>query len=144
MKILVPVDGSKQSMEGVKVAADYAKTKKAKIYLINVVSFIPGMDLEISAHRMNDLVEEMKRAGEAVLEKASSQLKTDGITAETILSTAANAAEEIISVAEKEKVELVIIGSRGLTGAARFMLGSTASKVVRHCLCSVYVVKTVF
>ena len=144
MKILVPVDGSKQSMEGVKVAADYAKTKKAKIYLINVVSFIPGMDLEISAHRMNELVEKMKRAGEAVLEKASSQLKTDGITAETILSTAANAAEEIISVAEKEKVELVIIGSRGLTGAARFMLGSTASKVVRHCLCSVYVVKTVF
>ena len=141
MKILVPVDGSKYSMEGLKVALDYAKTKKAEIILAHVVPFVAGMDLEVSAHRLDDINAEFKRAGEAALAKASDQLKADGVTAKTILSTSSNPAEEIITIAEKEKVELVIIGSRGLTGAARFMLGSTASKVVRHCPCSVYVVK---
>lgn len=143
MKILVPVDGSKFSMEGLKVALDYAKTKKAEIYLVNVVPFIAGMDLELSARKREDLLEDMKKAGEEVLQKAGNFLKSEGTASHTILSTASNAAEEIISIVEKEKIDLVIIGSRGLTGAARFMMGSTASKVVRHCPCSVYVVKII-
>jgi nucleotide-binding universal stress UspA family protein len=136
MKILVPVDGSKYSMEALKVALDFAKTKKA-----DVVPLVAGMDLEVSAHSLNNINAEFKKAGEAALAKASEKLKADGVTAKTILGTSSNVAEEIINIVEKEKADTVIIGSRGLTGATRFMLGSTASKVVRHCPCSVYVVK---
>lgn len=141
MKILVPVDGSKYSMEGVRIAADYAKAKGAKVLLMTVVPFVAGMDLEISAVKWEKLRSEMKEAGEDALEKARFYLKSESVAAQTILSTATNVAEEIISVVEKEKVDLIIIGSRGLTGAKRFMLGSTATKVVSHCPCSVYVVK---
>jgi nucleotide-binding universal stress UspA family protein len=143
MKILVPVDGSKYSMEAVNVAADYAKTKKADVTLITVSPFISGLDLEISATSMANLNESMKSRGEEVLAKAQGILAAEGVTAKTVLSSSISAADEIIGLAEKQKVDLIVIGSRGLGGAAtRFFMGSVASKVVSHSPCSVYVVKT--
>jgi nucleotide-binding universal stress UspA family protein len=143
MKILVPVDGSQNSMEAVKVALKYAKATKTNIYLMIVTPFIPGLDLEISAKEMDSLNESMKNRGEEILGKAQSMLTSEGVTAKTVLSSSISAADEIVSFAEKEKVDLIIIGSRGLGGAAtRFFMGSVASKVVSHAPCSVYVVKT--
>jgi nucleotide-binding universal stress UspA family protein len=143
MKILVPVDGSKYSTEAVKVASDYAKTKKADITIITVTPFVPGLDLEISAKEMASLNESMKRRGEDVLEKAKGIFTAEGITARTVLSSAISAADEIIGLAEKEKMDLIVIGNRGLGGdATRFFMGSVASKVASHAPCSVYVVKT--
>jgi nucleotide-binding universal stress UspA family protein len=143
MKILVPVDGSKYSTQAVKVAAEYAKTKKADITLITVTPFVSGLDLEISAKNMANLNEGMKSRGEEVLAKAQDILTAEGVTAKTVLSSSISAADEIIGLAEKQKVDLIVIGSRGLGGAAtRFFMGSVASKVVSHAPCSVYVVKT--
>jgi len=143
MKILVPVDGSQNSMEAVKVALNYAKTAKADVYLITVSPFISGLDLEISAHAMDSLNESMKSRGEEVLSKAQGILTAEGISVKTILSSSISAADEIIGFAEKEKVDLIVIGSRGLGGkATRFLMGSVASKVVSHAPCNVYVVKT--
>jgi len=142
MKILVPVDGSKYSMEGVKVALDYAKTKGADVTLITVSPFVSGLDLEISAKEMASLNESMKRRGEEVLESAQSMLKAEGVSSKTILSSAISAADEILDTAEKDKTNLIIIGNRGLGGAAtRFFMGSVASKVAAHAPCSVYIVK---
>jgi nucleotide-binding universal stress UspA family protein len=143
MKILVPVDGSKYSTEGVKVALDYAKTKGADITLITVSPFVSGLDLEISAKEMASLNESMKRRGEEVLENAQNILKAEGVSSKTILSSAISAADEILDTAEKDKTNLIIIGNRGLGGAAsRFLMGSVASKVAAHAPCSVYIVKT--
>jgi nucleotide-binding universal stress UspA family protein len=143
MKILVPVDGSKYSLEGVKVALDYAKTKGAEITIMTVTPFLPGLDLEISAKEMESLTEKMKSRGEEVLNEAQGILKAGGISSGTVLSSAISAADEIVNFAEKEKTDLIIIGNRGLGGAAtRFFMGSVASKVATHAPCSVYVVKT--
>jgi len=143
MKILVPVDGSKYSMEGVKIALDYAKTKGAEITLVTVTPFISGLDLEISAKEIESINETMKRTGEEVLEKAKNILNSEGISAKTILSSAVSAADEILNIAEKENADLIIIGNRGLgSSAARFLMGSVASKVATNAPCSVYVVKT--
>ncbi|MFA5821622.1 MAG: universal stress protein [Thermodesulfovibrionales bacterium] len=142
MKILVPVDGSKYSTEGVKVALDYAKTKGADITLMTVSPFVAGLDLEISAKEMSSLNESMKRRGEEVLENAQNILKAEGVSSKTILSSAISAADEILGTAEKDKTNLIIIGNRGLGGAAsRFLMGSVASKVAAHAPCSVYIVK---
>ena len=143
MKILIPVDGSKYSMEAVKVALKYAKATKVDISLMTVTPFISGLDLEISAGAMDKLNESMKSRGEEVLKNAQNILAAEGISAKTILSSSISAADEIISFAEKEKTDLIIIGSRGLGGAAtRFIMGSVALKVVSHAPCNVYVVKT--
>jgi nucleotide-binding universal stress UspA family protein len=143
MKILVPVDGSNYSMEAVKVAAEYAKAKKAEVTLITVSPFVAGLDLEISAGAIDKLNESMKQRGEEVLAKAQGILTAEGVTAKAVLSSSISAADEIIGLAEKEKADLIVLGNRGLGGAAtRFFMGSVASKVVGHAPCSVYVVKT--
>ncbi len=143
MKILVPVDGSKYSMEGVKIALDYAETKNADITLMTVTPFISGLDLEISAKEIESINETMRRNGEDVLAKAKNILSAEGVNAKTILSSAISAADEILNTAEKEKIDLIIIGNRGLGGTAtRFLMGSVASKVATNAPCSVYVVKT--
>ena len=94
MKILVPVDGSKYSMEAVKVAADFAKTKKVDITLITVTPFVSGLDLEISATNMANLNEGMKSRGEEVLAKAQSILTAEGVTA-NVWSPSTSAASAI-------------------------------------------------
>jgi nucleotide-binding universal stress UspA family protein len=143
MKILVPVDGSTYSMEAVKAAADFAKTKGAEVTLITVAPFVSGLDLEISAGAMEKLNESMKSKGEEVLSKAQSILTAEGVSAKTVASSSISAADEIIGLAEKDKTDLIIIGNRGLGGAAtRFFMGSVASKVAAHAPCSVYIVKT--
>jgi nucleotide-binding universal stress UspA family protein len=142
MKILVPVDGSKQSMAGMKVASDYAKTKGAEVNIMTVISYISDIDLELSASERDRLLESMKSRGEEILEKAKDIAKSHGVAdVNTVLSTGTSVAHEIVVFAEKEKMDLIIIGSRGMGATQRFLLGSVASKVVRYSPCCVYVVK---
>ena len=142
MKVLVPVDGSQYSEAALKVAADYAKTKGANICLINVVPFIEGLDLEISAAEREKLSASLAKRGDYIVQQACGIL-----TAQDIISTCRSVVASvsvhgaIIEFAEKEKADLIIIGTKGLGASSRFKMGSVASKVVKHSPCSVYVVK---
>lgn len=142
MKVLVPVEGSKYSMEGVKVASHYAKANNAGIYLITVTPYVADVDLELSAVERDRLLESMKKRGEDVLEKAVNLLKSFGVNyIRTVLSSSTSPAEEIVNFAGSEKVDLIVIGSKGMGATERFFLGSVAAKVVRYSPCCVYVVR---
>ena len=142
MKVLVPVEGSKYSMESIKVASNYAKSSNAAIYLMTVTPYVADIDLELSAAERDRLLESMKKRGEEVLESAVDLLKSYGASfMRTVLATSTSPAEEIVNFAWNEKVDLIVIGSRGVGAATRFLLGSVASKVVRYSPCGVYVVK---
>jgi nucleotide-binding universal stress UspA family protein len=142
MKVLVPVDGSKHSSEGIKVASHYAKTKDAHLTLITVIPSVADIDLELSASDRDRLLESMKSRGEELLAKAKEQMKSLGVSkVNTILATAPSPAMEIVSYAEKEKIDLIVIGSRGRGANAKFHIGSVAENVVRHSPSCVYVVR---
>jgi len=142
MKVLVPIDGSKHSTEGLRVASHFAKTNKAKIFILNVIPSVADVDLELSASDRDRLLESLKRRGEDLLTKAKDQMKSLGVTdINTVLVTGDSPAHEIVSFAEKEKTDLIVIGSKGKSATARFLLGSVASKVVKYSHCCVYVVK---
>jgi len=104
MKILVPVDGSKHSMEAVRIALKYAKATKTDIYLMTVTPFISGLDLEISAKELQSIEASMKIRGEEVLGKAGDILKAEGVSAKTILSSAVSAADDIVSFAKRKRL----------------------------------------
>jgi nucleotide-binding universal stress UspA family protein len=142
MKVLVPIDGSKHSTEGLRVASHYAKANKARIFILTVIPSVADVDLELSASDRDRLLESMKRRGEDLLTRAKEQLKSYGVhDISTVLTTADSPAHEIVSSAEKEKIDLSVIGSKGKSATARFLLGSVASKVVKYSHCCVYVVK---
>lgn len=142
MKILVPVDGSKYSMAALDVAIDYAKTKGANICLINVMPYIEAVDLEISASDREKVNQSMEKRADDLVQNSCGYLSGNDITAtcrHIVAST--SVPDAIIDYAEQEKVDLIIIGSKGLSQSSRFKMGSVAAKVVKHSPCSVYVVK---
>jgi len=145
MKVLVPVDGSKYSTEALNVAVDYAKTKGAEIYVMNVIPHISDVDLELTAADRELVRKGFERRGEDLLKKSKELLGSQGVSKiTTVLLKGASPAREIVEYAKQEKIALIIIGSRGITEEARFLLGmviKVTRDVVEHAPCSVYVVK---
>jgi nucleotide-binding universal stress UspA family protein len=142
MKILVPVDGSKYSKEGLKVAVEFAKKEGAEICLLNVVLDFTDIDLEISAGERDRAAQRLESRGESIVQEARKMLEMENVSADCrTIAVATSVSDAIIDVAEKEKMDLIVIGSRGLSQSSRFKLGSVASKVVTYAPCSVYVVK---
>jgi nucleotide-binding universal stress UspA family protein len=142
MNVLVPIDGSKHSSEGLRVASHFAKSNKARIFIVNVIPSVADIDLELSASERNRLLESLKRRGEDLLARAKDQMRTNGVSdINTVLVTGDSPAQEIVACAEKEKADLIVIGSKGKSATARFLLGGVVSKVVKYSHCCVYVVK---
>ena len=67
MKILVPVDGSKSSLEGARIGADLAQAKGAQVTLLAVVPVYPDIDLEISARARESLDSKLSAQAEQAL-----------------------------------------------------------------------------
>ena len=136
MKILVPVDGSEYSLKAVENACNLAKSQPpSSLVLVAVAIEIP----ELSEGRF--IYDKMKAQAEAALTQAKEVTQKCGTMSEVLLVSGASPAEEIVAVAKDQKVDLIIIGSRGLAGKTSSFLGSTASKVVTYSPCSVLVVK---
>ena len=51
-------------------------------------------------------------------------------------------AEQIVRVAEKEKVDLIVLGTQGHSGLKRLMIGSVTDRVLRACQCPVLAVRS--
>jgi nucleotide-binding universal stress UspA family protein len=142
MKILVPVDGSKYSKEALKIALDCAKTKGADLKVISVASDASGIDLEISASERERIEQRLEQQADSVVKAACEEMSQAGVRADCkVISTPSSVADAILEFSEKDKTDLIIMGSRGLSPSSRFKMGSVASQVVKYSDCSVYVVK---
>ena len=53
-----------------------------------------------------------------------------------------NPAEAILDVAEEQGADLIVVGSKGMQGSRRFLLGSVPDKISHHAPCSVLIVRT--
>ena len=136
MKILVPVDGSANSLKAVDNAINLAKSNPpSTIVLMAAATEIP----ELAEGRY--IYEKMKTQAESALAKAKEAAQGKGVTTEVLLATGPSPADEIVDVAKKEQADLIVIGSRGLGAKTPSFIGSTASKVVTYSPCSVLVVK---
>ena len=144
MKVLVPVDGSKHAMEALKTAIELVKAKGAELSVVYVVPSIGGMeDHEISPGKRDRHVDGMARYADEVLQKAGEMLGAENIkpTHSRTIIAATSVPDAVIDFAEKEKIDLIVMGSRGMSTSTRFRLGSVASQVVKYSPCSVYVIK---
>jgi nucleotide-binding universal stress UspA family protein len=141
MKILVAIDGSKDAAEGVQTALNLAKAQGAEVILLAVIPVYPDIDLEITARARDSLESKLSSQAEQALTKVKSLFQAQGITPKALIISAGAIADEIVKLAEEEKVNLIVIGGRGLGATGRFSLGGTALKIVSHAPCSVLVAK---
>jgi len=129
MKIMVPVDGSAHSLKALEIAADFAKSKQADIYVISVALSIGGMEgHEISPHNRELHDDSQQKGADEAIETAGEVLKkheVDVMISKT-LSTSVSIPDAVIDFAKTEQIDLIVLGSRGLSASCRFKLGSIA------------------
>jgi len=123
MKILVGIDGSDHSKWALIEAINVAKKFSGFIKVITV--YKQGMD------------EEAKR----VLEEAEEYLKKEKTNHSSSSILGSNPSRALVNIAKHENFDLIVVGSRGLSSAASFLLGSVSKKVVSKSHCDVLVVK---
>ena len=137
MKILVPVDGSAYSLKAVETACELAKARAPSSMVLTAVAMeIPELEEGVF------IAEKMKAQAESALAQAREAAQAQGLTPDEILASGASPGETIVKIAKDQQADLIVIGSRGLTGKTSSFLGSTASQVVTYAPCSVLVVKT--
>ncbi|HLP41184.1 MAG TPA: universal stress protein [Fibrobacteria bacterium] len=137
MKVLACIDLSTQAQTVLENSAELAKWKKAELIIFTVaedfIDFGEGVTLA--------LTEQIKEQAQKRLEEAGKKVQDMGITARTVMDYGSSPADSILTFAEKEGVDLIVLGSRAKTGLDRFLIGSVASKVVAHSTCSVMVLR---
>jgi nucleotide-binding universal stress UspA family protein len=139
-KILVGVDGSEESLRAVDYAVDAARKYNAEVIALNVI--LPYVT--IFGPAVPRYLSELKLEAQSYLDRVKEKTKTIGnnrIQLRTELIESASAVSGIVDFAEKEKVDLIIVGIRGRSGFTKLLLGSVASGVVTYAHCPVMVVK---
>jgi len=124
--ILVPLDGSKSSLKGLKFAITIANVTKARITGLNVVRYSLGFNFPVSSeikkhHRQNSeqIIEDAKK----ISKKTNSNFVGKIIQGESI-------GKEIVKFAHTKKMDLIIIGSKGPDPRHEIFLGSVANFVL--------------
>lgn len=143
MNVLVPVDGSKHAEEALYTAIDLLRNKAdGKLFVMSVTPAFESFDLEISAAQRELLRHDFAQKTTRVVNRSCDIATGEGMNVHCKAEvTTTSVPEAIVEFAEQEKIDLVVMGSRGLSSSARWRMGSVAAKVVRHSPCSVYVVK---
>jgi len=145
-KILVAIDGSEHSFKASEYALELAKSFGAQLYVVTV-TYIPASDHQSQKEVLSkSLVEDssnnsMKDAGNW-FENFTQNAKEDNIQLKTELINSARPVDYVIlEYAEEQKIDLIVVGTRGRTGFKKLMLGSIASSIVTYAHCPVMVVK---
>src|SRR4051794_16416404 len=131
--IVVGTDGSPTADVAVTRAATLAKLMGARVELVSGYREDNSMALGAGMYPGN-LTEESRNAATGCLEETAMRLRADGLEVETHCMKG-DPADAIIDVAETTGADLIVIGSRGMRGGRRFMLGNVPNKVSHHAPC---------
>ena len=140
-KILVAYDGSKLSKKALNDAIELARQNpdvdlKVVTVLTNFTSYV-GYDVYDVT-----FVQKMRNETEKIVKEAEEALKSAEL--ENTFTThllEGNAGKKIVEFANEHDCDLIILGSRGLSGLKELFLGSVSHYVIQHAKCPVFVVK---
>jgi len=144
--ILVPVDGSRFSLQAEEVAADIAKKFNSKVTVLHVVPheiMHPPMEYtqQVPSSVRQDIEGFFVQKGKQALGEAKMLFAEEKVQVDAILEEFADPPETILEVAKEKKSDLVVMGNRGASEIENFTLGGVAEKVSRHAECPVLIVK---
>lgn len=141
-RILLATDFSPASLPALAAAEDLAAALKAELLFVHALTPIiavggiypPYVDLA-----------GMESAGRAAartqLDRLQAAARKRGLRATTLL-TKGYAADQILRLAKAKKADLIVIGTHGLTGLSRLVMGSVAARVVTGATCPVMTVRS--
>lgn len=134
-KILVAVDGSKYSDKAFEYAISIMQNHKQQLLIVHVIENLGN----IGYSNFNQL----KQDSQIILQKYITKAESKGLKSSLrIIEDEGNSpAEKILDISEKEKVDTIIVGTKGQKPSEQFLLGSTSYKVAHYSKCTVIIVK---
>jgi len=137
-KILVALDGSKNSSRGLVKAIEIAKEDNAKIIGLNVVS-VP-MSYFLSRPKM-ELKEDMIKSSKKILTESGRKCKSAGVDFESKVIPGGDPGYDIVKFSNKIKADMIVVGARGLNPLKEMFLGSVSNYVLHKSKIPVLIVK---
>jgi len=138
-KILIATDGSEYTKNSIDYGIDLAKSTQAKLHVIYVIDTAAFASIPMDA-AWESMYELLKQEGDEATRYVAERAEAEGVEVEK-LTVEGHPAEEIIKYAEKNSMNLIVMGTLGKSGLDRFLLGSVAEKVVRASKIPVLVVR---
>jgi nucleotide-binding universal stress UspA family protein len=129
MKILLPVDGSKSSLNAAKYVGKLAKDLRGKC-AVTLISIHDDIGLgHVKQFVANSVIDDyLREVSEKELKGAQKVLDAAGVKHSMVIKRG-NVASEIIAIANKEKFDLIAMGSKGRSGIVDAFMGSVAQRV---------------
>jgi nucleotide-binding universal stress UspA family protein len=148
-KILVAVDGSEDALKAAHYAAMLAEKLGSRLILVHILQFQKYFTgpMTTSSKTTNSILESYASKAREKAQDWISKLAADDAIERTkpetqILSDQGmSIVGAILDYAEKNGVDLIVVGSRGLGGFKKLILGSVSQGIINHSTCSVLVVR---
>ncbi len=156
-RVLLVIDGSEHSQRAEDYLARFLLPEGVDVRVMHVLPPEPMPDLvgrswpvgaemvmPVPSPEMEEATKQQaeaeQRQGEVLLAQSEANLNDSGINVDSVL-VRGDAATEIINYIKEKNIDLVVVGSRGLSQVAGWLLGSVSRKLVHYAGCSVLIVK---
>lgn len=131
-KIMVATDGSELVKRAIDTAVDIASQSEAKLYAVYVISMgFFSMTLPTDEQWKEAFQQRIVTEGREATAYVENVGRAANVSVESIVLRG-SPADEIIGFAEREDIDLIVMGTQGKAGIKKFLLGSVAGNVVRH------------
>src|SRR5918912_1800955 len=145
-KILLATDGSKEAGLALTTAADLANSTNSELHVAYVFPTavqrpFPNPILARPADEMEHELEEAMRQAQEFLDKQVDKVKQEGVSVAETHLVRGRPDRVVVNLSEEIGAGLIIMGSRGLGGVRRALMGSVSDSVVRHAHCPVMIVR---
>lgn len=143
--IVVGTDGSETAGRAVVQAAEMAAADGAR--LVIVTAYTPGRSRtgDVAPDEVPDDLRHVltdRVQAEALTQSSRQAAAEAGATRITVQAVEGDPSEVLLEIAEEFAADLIVVGSKGLTSHAHFILGSVAASVAHHAPCDVLIAHT--
>lgn len=143
--IVVGTDGSPTAERGLRQAAALAAGEDARLIVVSAYQPTGDRSTGVAAEQVPAELRFTltdRAQTEAIAERGRAIAHEEGVTKVVVQALPGDPADVLLESAEDFAADLVVVGSRGLTSHAHFILGSVASSVAHHAPCDVLVAHT--
>ena len=140
-RILLPIDFSPSSQAALEMAADLAQHFHAELYLVNVVPFFPTTSLPDLVPE-GEFIQEARTFAEQHLAKCQAALLAKGVKSSSSVEVGNDIVGNIMQVVERERIDMVVISTHGISGWHPLVFGSIAEKVVKLVQCPLLLLRS--
>src|SRR5919112_1928364 len=136
-KILLATDGSEEAELALLTAVDLANRTNSELHMVHVSEYVPMF----LAYTEEEPAEREREAREVLDEQVKKIEEAGGAVAEAHIRMGGRPDQRIVELAEELGIGLIAMGSRGLGGIRRALMGSVSDSVVQHAHCPVLVAR---